>query len=113
MAYIYSTLMNGQSFTIDGFPVTEPVIIRGRNSRDANAIVTPKGMMTKVSDAQLTGLNKHPGFLGFVNAKYIAVENESVDVSRAVKANKLDKDDKSGQMSKKDLEDKGNKVHEL
>lgn len=108
MAYVYSTLSCDQGYAIydyssDGTPVLNRVIfINGKANITNKVLVTPRGMATEVSDADLETLNNDCHFNEHVKLGFISFDSKKFDADEVAKD--LTKQDKSAPKTKDDLE---------
>lgn len=93
MSYIYSTLSSDQLYTLWITPKNEgmlpkkksQVLIKGKaNVADKN-FITPRGMVTSVSDEELKQLEANSQFRKHVERSFIKVEAKKANVDKAVK----------------------------
>lgn len=87
--YVYSTLTNSQAYSAFGDPVErgiKPVIgrvvIEGGANLTNKLLVTPRGMVTPVTDAQMKILKASPMFNRHLKAGYIHVEEKRVKAEK-------------------------------
>ena len=112
--YIYSTLSNDQSFvtwvnTKDArlLPVRQSVVlISGKaNIMGKTNLVTPKGVLTTISEEAYKKIEKLPAFKRFVERGYITVESKLEDPDKVAKDMKSR--DKSSQLTDDDIKKDG------
>ena len=119
MPYVYSTLTADQLYSV--YPPPEDIDFKSipvanqkiRISGGANVItkqfVTPKGIMTKVTDQQLQQLEKVAAFQNHKERGYITVESSRIDPDKAAK--NMTTKDKSAPLVEEDFDpDKRPKV---
>lgn len=101
MAYIYSTLTNDQSYDIyDVSPsgvqvLVASVKVSGGHGRINNHFVTPRGVVTQVTDAELKLLKKCDVFNTHVKNGFIVIDNSKRDAEAV--ASEMEVADKSAQ----------------
>lgn len=82
MSYIYSTLTCDQAYTIysggaNGLKVPQGnIIIKGGTGIANDRLITPLGVVTKVSEEELKLLNTNPIFKQHINNGFIVVQAE-------------------------------------
>lgn len=117
MAYIYSTLSNDQQFTVwntdeDGkrLPIIQrQILINGKaNIANKKTLITPKGIITKVTEEELGQLQRVSAFCSHVKDGFISIEHDKKEVEEVVK--NMKGKDKSAQPTAADYEKKGHKV---
>jgi hypothetical protein len=93
MPYVYSTATNSIAYTEYepdndkncGFArVAKKVIIMGGHGLATKALVTPKGMVTRVSDEDLEFLLKNQSFQRHVKAGFMVYDKNKVDPEKKV-----------------------------
>lgn len=115
--FIYSTLSADQNFTVWIKPdakgqVPKPVktiVIAGKaNIMHKKNMITPKGVVTKVEDAELVALSEMPAFTRFVDRGFITVEAKQVEVEKV--AADMKKKDASAPITEEDIKAAGKTV---
>ena len=107
--YVYSTASNDSTF-IQWLPAPEGSIpVRGRSvvvKGGANVIdknfVTPRGVVTSVTDEELSFLESLPSFNRKVTAGFYTVQRKQVEVEKVVKS--MTKKDKSAPKTTEDYD---------
>ena len=107
--YIYSTLSADQNYTIykesvGGKPsqALKSVYIKGgANVIDAKHLITPKGVLTTVTNDEYEALKQCDSFIRHMKAGYILVEEKKIAVDKAIES--MNKKDKSAPATKKDI----------
>ena len=108
MAYVYSTLSCDQGYAIydkgaDGTPILNRVIhVKGQANITNKVLVTPRGVATEVSDADLETLNKDYHFSEHVKNGFITFESKKFDADEVAKD--MTKQDRSAPKTKDELE---------
>ncbi len=120
MPYVYSTLSSDQEYCQyprkadpKGIPqIIERVFINGKaNVTNKKTFVTPKGVVTEVSDEQLKILDSITAFKDHKEAGFILVESKKAEPAKVAKASMKAKD-KSAQLVAADFEpDKAPKLN--
>ena len=112
--YVFSTLTANQKYPtwtkVHGrdLPNMESyVLIRGGANLPPKTLVTPKGVMTKITDEQYGRLRESPGFKQHLENGFLSVEDAPHDVDDVVSG--LKEKDTSAPMVPKDFEDDGRK----
>lgn len=88
--HIYSTLTNSCNFALwskpkNGIPLrTKTVFIQGGANVPNDQFVTPKGVVTKVSDEDYDALLKCPSFVLAVSDGYLSVETREKKLEKVV-----------------------------
>lgn len=113
--YVFSTLTANQKYptwkkvpgrdipTMQGY-----VLIRGGANLPSKVLVTPKGVMTPVTDEEYEQLKESPGFLQHLKGGFLTVEDKAYDIDKVV--SDLEEKDTSAPMTPKDFEDAGQKA---
>lgn len=118
MPYITSTMSASVSYatykqTAGGLPVVdrEIVIDGGANVMNKKLLVTPNGVVTKVSDEELELLEQHPLFKMHKANGYVRVSksNPQEDIEKVDTGN-MEKKDASAQRVNSDYTKKGKKA---
>lgn len=114
MPYIYSTLSNDQNYAkyppkIDPKAITQPIktfFIAGRANILDEKFNTPKGIVTKVSQADLDILRTIKQFNFHVEAGYLVIDegNKELDPDQVAKG--MTPKDSSAQLDDSDFEEK-------
>jgi len=112
--YVYSTLTANQKYptwkktpgrdipTMQGY-----VLIRGGANLPSKVLVTPRGVVTKITDEQYEQLRESPGFKQHLENGFLSVEDKPHDVDDVV--SDLKEKDTSAPMTPKDFENAGQK----
>lgn len=115
MNYIYSTASNdtvfpiwikaaGSAQSIRAAQHERKILIRGKaNVINTQSLITPKGVVSEVTDDELAELQKMSAFNASVKAGFYTVEKKKVEVEKVVKD--MTKKDKSAQKVKQDFVD--------
>lgn len=82
--------------------VVKSVTIQGGNGVATRHLITPKGMVTKVSDEDLAFLMQNRSFQRHMDAGFITVDKKKVDP--AIKAKDMTEKDGSAPLTPKDFE---------
>lgn len=82
MPYIYSSLTADNEYST---PAGEIVIYGRLGSQSNRAIMTPRGMATRVEDADIEALNHNPVFQSHVKNQYITIERKELSETKAAK----------------------------
>ena len=96
--YICSTLTNDQHYTnykaSNGGPAVavEAVTIKGGSNRADMRLITPRGVVTEVTDEQMEILNRNHVFKAHVTSGHIVVNKTSVAPEKTVDAHMEAKD---------------------
>lgn len=113
--YIYSTLANGQDYTIwvqggaDLKRVSRVISIKGgANVINKKTLLTPRGVVTEVTEDELEALKTIRSFNNHVSNGYITYEKHKVDAE--VAAANMTSRDKSDQFVESDFENTETKV---
>jgi len=104
--FVYSTSSNSSAYILfehaEDMPIEKQrVTIYGGANVPNKQLVTPRGVVTEVSDEELDFLMKNDGFLQHMKAGFITVEKRKVDVDKVV-AN-MEPKDKSAPLTSKDF----------
>lgn len=106
--YVYSTLSSGMTYTITKKGKNDMPIIDGRieidggaNVADKKTFVTPRGVVTKITDEQYEALQQNPVFKRHVKKGYIQVSDAKVDAE--VAAADMTSRDESAQLVEQDF----------
>lgn len=91
MPYIYSTLSCPQRYTkytdavAGGVPREERAVLVQGGANVANKnLITPRGVVTEVTDEELVLLRQNPLFVTHETNGYVAVEERKADVEKVV-----------------------------
>lgn len=110
--YIFSTLTASQKYPIyekvpgrDIPRMSSYVLIHGGANLPSKVLVTPRGVMTSISDEQFERLNQCSSFQKHVNGGYLTVEDRSYDPDEA--AEDMEPKDSSAPMVPEDFEAAG------
>jgi len=113
--YIYSTLTSGQIYTLwdtNGYgkgqtprPLRSIEVAGGANVANKKTLVTPKGVMTEISDEVYGVLRENPVFKRHKARGYIKVEIDEHDPNEA--ARDMTSQDQSAPMRPEDFEEAG------
>jgi hypothetical protein len=90
--YVYSTLANDQKYVTykplqegqDIGVIDESVLIEGKANVATKNLVTPRGLVTKVSEAQYKILEKCPAFKKHVENGYISVTKKEAKLDKVL-----------------------------
>lgn len=104
MPYIYSTASTGFIFYLGA----QKIDIKGGANVSNKHLWTPKGVVTKVTDAELEGLKKNKVFNKLVNTGYFKLAKIKWDADRIAKD--MEGPDRASQITKEEL--KGDKKDE-
>ena len=112
--YVFSTLTANQKYPtwekVRGrdLPVMRGyVLIRGGANLPSKVLVTPRGVVTELTDEQYAQVRKSPGFKQHLENGFLSVEDKPHDVDEVV--SDLNEKDTSAPMTPKDFEDAGQK----
>lgn len=90
--YVYSTMSNPVEYidwqTVEGGELPQQmrkVKIEGGANVMSKHFITPKGVVTEVSDDDMAFLENHPVFVQQQKAGFITVQKRKVEVEKAVK----------------------------
>lgn len=107
--FIFSTLTNDQVYSTwkqsDGtrLPTRDAqVLVKGGTGVASKHFVTPRGVMTEVTDEQLAILKKVPAFQRHVDRKFLAIEDKAYEPEKV--AADLDMADPSAPLTDADYE---------
>lgn len=106
--YVYSTLTQSKKFTLwEASPNQMPirvatVFIQGGANCPDKQLVTPKGVMTKVSDEEYETLKKVHTFVSAVKSGYISVESKERKLEKVVRD--MEPKDKHAPLTNDDFE---------
>ena len=113
--YVFSTLTANQKYPtwvkVSGrdLPVMQGyVLIRGGANLPPKTLVTPRGVMTKITDEEYGRLRESPGFKQHLENGFLSVEDKPHDIDEVVAD--LKEKDTSAPMTPKDFEDAGQKA---
>lgn len=107
--YIYSTLSNSQMISEfvsaeGGTPKRKrSVIINGGSNVSNKALVTPRGVVTELSDADYEFVKNDRSFKRWVERGYIVVDDKKIDVEKVIAD--MDGRDESAPLVPQDFED--------
>jgi len=110
MPYIYSTLSNDNEYPIyenggaDVKVVKKSIRIKGGANVANKNLITPLGVMTEVTAAELAELEKNEVFITQKAAGFITVDNKKTDADNAAK--NMTKEDKSAPATPEHYEEK-------
>jgi|SRR5882757_2325130 len=100
MPYIYSTLSADTKYTLyekngqgDLVIPIRGITIKGGANVASKSFVTPQGVVTEVTDEELTFLQENSIFKAHVEGGFLRIDNKKIEVEKAVKS--LEKGDKS------------------
>ena len=112
--YVFSTLTANQKYPtwekIRGrdLPVMRGyVLIHGGANLPPKTLVTPKGVMTRITDEQYAQVRESPGFKQHLENGFLSVEDKPHDIDEVV--SNLKEKDTSAPMTPKDFEGAGQK----
>lgn len=114
MPYVYSTLSSDQTYCqyqkkLDPKKIPqilERIFINGKaNVVNKNTFITPKGVVTEITDEQLKILETIPAFKNHKEAGFIKVDTSQTDPEKVAKADMTAKD-KSAQLVESDFDPK-------
>lgn len=100
MPYIYSTLSADTKYTLyeknaqgDLVIPIRGVVIKGGANVASKSFVTPQGVVTEVTDEELTFLQENSIFQAHLDGGFLRIDNKKIEIEKAVKS--LEKGDKS------------------
>lgn len=111
MPFVFSTLANDNTYTnyakerVNDLPqMTERVLIKGKAGIATKNLVTPLGVMTKVSDEELAILERNLTFQQHQKNGFITVKKDKADPEKV--ASEMQTRDNSGPRVPQDYENK-------
>ena len=109
--YIYSTLSANKNFGIrtvskGGVSIKKGAVCikGGANIADKRTLITPKGVLTTISDAEYEAIKDLPTFKRQVEKGFLKVETKSTDAEKVAK--NMTAKDAAAQKTKEDLKKK-------
>ena len=118
MVYIYSTLSSDQNYIVYKTPTTQKtantpqrqkvVLINGKANITNKNLLTPQGVVTEVTEAELEILKTVGAFNKHVANGFLRVDTKKVEIEKAVV--QMEKKDKSAPKNAEDIEGKGDKI---
>ena len=112
--YVFSTLTANQKYPtwakVPGrdIPIMQGyVLIHGGANLPSKVLVTPRGVLTEITDEQYGRLKESPGFKQHLENGFLSVEAKPHDIDKVV--SDLEEKDTSAPMTPKDFEDAGQK----